>query len=77
MGVFRGLTWFDLREKAPFSCKKIICVHLPRPHLLSAAVSRDGSLRGSSQGCSVVVEIAGRIHLVLQREREKNKQGSD
>lgn len=47
-----------------------VCVALLlRPHLLSAAVGSDRSLRGSSQRCSVVVEIAGRIHLVLRREK--------
>lgn len=40
-----------------------------RPHLLSAAVGGDWSLRSSSQCCSVVIEIAGRIHLVLWRDK--------
>lgn len=49
-----------------------VCVAaLLRPHLLSAAVGGDRSLRGSSQRCPVVVEIAGRIHLVLQSERRQ------
>lgn len=39
----------------------------PGPHLLPAAVGRDRPLRGSSQRRPVVVEVAGRIHLVLQR----------
>lgn len=41
-----------------------------RPHLLPAAVGRDGSLRGSSQSRPVVVEVAGRIHLMLQRQTQ-------
>lgn len=40
----------------------------PGPHLLPAAVGRDRPLRGSSQRRPVVVEVAGRIHLVLRRE---------
>lgn len=39
----------------------------PGPHLLPAAVGRDRPLRGSSQRRPVVVEVAGRIHLVLRR----------
>lgn len=38
-------------------------------HLLSAAVGCDRPLGGSSQCRSVVVEVAGRIHLVLWRKK--------
>jgi len=37
-------------------------------YLLSATMSSDGSLSGSTQRCSVVVEIARGIHLVLRTE---------
>lgn len=37
-------------------------------YLLSGTMSSNGSLSGSTQCCSVVVEIAGRIHLVLRTE---------
>lgn len=40
-------------------------------YLLSATMSSDGSLSGSTQSCSVVVEIARGIHLVLRIEGEK------
>lgn len=42
-------------------------------YLLSAAMSSDGSLSGSTQRCSVVVEIARGIHLVLRIETKKEK----
>lgn len=40
-------------------------------YLLSATMSSDRSLSGSTQCCSVVVEIARGIHLVLRIERQK------
>ena len=42
-------------------------------HLLSAAMGCDGSLCGSTQRRPVVIEVTGRIHLMLQKERERKK----
>lgn len=49
------------------------CVIVLKPHFLSAAVGGDRPLRGSSQCRPVVVEVAGRIHLVLWRGNKRKQ----
>lgn len=66
--LFARLSSSPLSEELNWIRRKAF-VAAPRPHLLSAAVGGDGPLRGSSQRCPVVVEIAGGIHLVLWREK--------
>lgn len=57
-------------DKVVFHIEGVIVL---KPHFLSAAVGGDRPLCGSSQCRPVVVEVAGRIHLVLWRVNKQKQ----